>query len=235
MDSSLLANLAVSERISTVTYSWNVMAEIINPDVDRLIYMDGDMIVLNDIRPLWETDMNGCIIAAVDDIAAMKFKEYDRLNIPEKFGYFNSGVILIDRKQWVKNDFSNKVLTYARENAEILKFQDQDAGNAVLKDRRKALDQKWNQQVGIYFLRKKFLNSIYSEEAVEEIKNNPVIVHFNGHEKPWDYANLHPYKNKFNYFLEISKIQKPKEKISLRKTAKKLVYRIFGWNWWNRV
>jgi lipopolysaccharide biosynthesis glycosyltransferase len=235
MDSALLENLAETDRISNVTYSWNVIPELIDPKVNKLLYLDGDMIVLDDIKPLWETDLNGYVIAAVDDIAAIKYKENDRLRIPEQFGYFNTGTILIDRKEWVQNDFSRKVLSFARENAEILKFLDQDAGNCILYNKRKTLHPKWNQQVGVYFLKKNFVNSTYSNEVLDETINKPVIVHFNGMEKPWDYANLHPYKDKFNHFWKLSGIEKPKKKKPLQKIAKKLVYRLLGWSWWNRI
>ena len=235
MDAALLANLAETDRISNVTYSWNVMPELIAPEVDRLLYLDGDMIVLDDIKPLWETDLNGYVIAAVDDIAAIRYKENVRLSIPEQFGYFNTGTVLINRGEWVKNNLSRKVLSFARENAEILKFLDQDAGNCVLFDKRKILHPKWNQQVGVYFLKKNFINSKYSDDVLEETINRPVIVHFNGMEKPWEYANLHPFKDKFQYYWELSGIEKPKDKKPLRKIAKKIVYRLLGWGRWNRI
>ena len=235
LDPSLFNNLAVSERISSVTYYRDLIPEAINPEVEKIAYLDGDMIVLGDIRPLWEIDLEGYTIAAADDIAAIKFKEYDRLNIPEKFGYFNSGTILINRKEWIKNDISRKIFSYTRENIEILKYLDQDAENFTLCDKRKTLEQKWNQQVGIYFLRQKFLDSFFSQEQVKEIKKKPVIVHFNGMEKPWEYVNLHPYKKEFQYFLKISGFKKPEGKFIFRKLVKKIVYRILGWSWWNRI
>jgi lipopolysaccharide biosynthesis glycosyltransferase len=235
MEAALLENLAETDRISSITYSWSVMPELIDPDINKLLYLDGDMIVLDDIKPLWETDLNGYIIGAVDDIAAIKFKECDRLRIPAKFGYFNTGTILIDTKEWVKNGFSRKLLSYARENADILKFLDQDAGNCVLYNKRKVLHPKWNQQVGVYFLKKNFVNSTYSDEILEETINKPVIVHFNGMEKPWEYANLHPFKSKFQYYWKLSGIKEPRKNIPLRKVAKKMIYKIFGWGRWNRI
>jgi lipopolysaccharide biosynthesis glycosyltransferase len=235
MDTALLANLAVTERISNVTYSWNVMPELIDPEVNKFLYLDGDMIVVDDIKPLWDTDLNGHLIAAVDDIAAIKYKEFDRLNIPEKFGYFNTGTLLINKTEWVKNGYTKKVLAYARDNAEMLKFLDQDAGNCVLYDKWKNLHPRWNQQVGMFFLKKGFVASKYSNEVLDEIINKPAIIHFNGMEKPWDYSNLHPFKDKFNYYWKISGIEKPKEKKPVRKIVKKLVYRLFGWGRWNRI
>jgi len=235
LDSSLLEGLPVNNRISKDTYSWYLAAETINSDTDRLLILDGDIIVLDDIKPLWETELNGYTIAAAQDIAGIKLKEHIRLNIPDKKGYFNCGVILINLREWTKNGFTRKVLAFAKENPCILKYLDQDAGNYVLQDRKKNIDLKWNQQVGIYFLRKKYIRSIYSEEAVNEIKKNPAIVHFNGLEKPWNYTNLHPFKDKFNFFLKISGMKKPKEKVTFRKFVKKTAYRIFGWSWWNRI
>jgi len=235
MDSALLANLAETERISNITYSWNVMPELIDPAVNKLLYLDGDMIVLDDIKPLWETDLNGYIIAAVDDIVALKFKENERLHIPEQFGYFNTGTVLINRKEWMKNDLSRKVLSFARENAEILKYLDQDAGNSILYDKRQILHPKWNQQVGVYFLKKNFVKSTYTNAVLNETIHKPVIVHFNGMEKPWDYANMHPFKRKFLYYLKLSGIKKPNVKRPVRKVVKKFVYWVVGWNRWNRI
>jgi lipopolysaccharide biosynthesis glycosyltransferase len=235
MDSALLENLSVNDRISNDTYCWNIMPDLIDPKVNKLLYLNGDMIVLDDIKPLWETDLNGYIIGAVDDIAAIKFKEFDRLKIPEQFGYFNAGTILINRREWVKNDFSGKVLSYARENGKFLKFLDQDAGNFILYNKRKTLHPKWNQQVGVYFIKKNFTNSKYSNEDLEEAIKNPVIVHFNGMEKPWDYVNLHPFKSKFIYYWRMSGIKQASVKKPIRKVAKKLVYRLLGWGRWNRI
>ena len=235
LDDKEFQNLAISDRISRVTYYRDVIPGKISPEIEKILYLDGDMIVLGDISELWNTNIDNYIVATVDDLYAIHCREFDRLKIPEKYGYFNSGLFLINRNEWVKNNISQKIFDYTRENIANLKFLDQDVENYVMHTQRKVIDQKWNQQVGLYFMRSGFNNPDYSEKTLEEVKSKPVIVHFNGVEKPWNYVNLHPFKKEFNRYLKISGFKKLDEQVTLRKIAKKVVYRTMGWSWWNRI
>lgn len=234
LDDSKFQNLAFSDRLSSVTYYRDVIADTINPDVEKILYFDGDMIIVGDIGPLWETNIDNYILGAVDDLNATKSREFDRLQVPEQFAYFNSGTWLINRREWIKNNTSEKIFKYTRANKEKLKYLDQDAENVILHNRRKVLDLKWNQQVCLYLNHSGFNNKKYSQQQLDEVKLNPVVVHFNGIEKPWNYVNLHPFKKDYKHFERISGLPLIPEKITLKKRAKKVVYRIFGWAWWNR-
>lgn len=234
LDDSKFQNLAFSDRLSSVTYYRDVIPETINPDVEKILYLDGDMIVVGDISPLWNTNLDNYILAAVDDLNAIKSKEFDRLKIPQKYGYFNSGTWLINRREWVKNNTSYKIFSYTRANKEILKYLDQDAENVILHERRKTLDLKWNQQVCLYLNHSGFDIPDYTQKQLDDAKYHPVIVHFNGIEKPWHHVNLHPYKKDYLNYQKTSGLPLIPENITLKKRLKKVIYRIFGWAWWNR-
>ncbi len=83
------------------------------------------------MHELWQTNLEGNVIAAVEDAGF-----HDRL---EKMGitkenekYFNSGMMLIDLVRWRAKSITQKVLDYINQNPEKLRFHDQDALNAIL-------------------------------------------------------------------------------------------------------
>lgn len=68
------------------------------PELDRAIIMDIDMIVLGDIRKVWETDLEGNLLAAAPD-RRLGWKQQD-LGISPHHAYFNIGTMLVDFRKW---------------------------------------------------------------------------------------------------------------------------------------
>ena len=65
--------------------------------IERLLYMDCDMIALDDVAKLWTVDLGENIIAAVEDAGVPS--TFGKMAIPaESMCYFNSGLLLIDVK-----------------------------------------------------------------------------------------------------------------------------------------
>jgi lipopolysaccharide biosynthesis glycosyltransferase len=232
--SSIFENFNFNERISLASYYRILIPEIINKNINKILYLDGDMIVNGDLLPLWETDLNDYVIGASDDIVAIDVKEFYRLEIPKEFGYFNAGMVLINTEKWRNDNTTQKVLTFLTENKEIIKFHDQDGLNKILFDKVKKLPVKWNQQVGIYCCKPNFIRSVFPGMDLEKTTKNPVIVHFNGKEKPWNYVSLHPFTKMFKYYLKLSGLKNNAEKITLKKFLKKQAYRLLGWKRLNR-
>jgi lipopolysaccharide biosynthesis glycosyltransferase len=230
---AIFESFRTDSRISSATYYRILIPKIIDRNVKKILYLDGDITINGDITALWETEMNGFIIAGVNDAAAVDMMENKRLNIPEEFHYFNAGMLLIDTEKWNAFDTTPKLIEYLNQNFHKNRFFDQDALNAILYDKCKKLPPVWNQQIGIYYIDPKIINDVYSKEDIVQAKKNPVIIHFNGKEKPWHYVSLHPYKKKFRHYLAISGLKNLDKNITLKKLVKKEVYRIFGWARWN--
>lgn len=139
-------NVVTSDRIPETAYYRIAIPELFRgKNVERLLYMDCDMIAIKDITPLWDLEFNGAIVAAVED--AGFHQRLEKMEIPvQSTRYFNSGLMLINLEKWLEQDITKKVLTFIEENPEKLRFHDQDALNAILHDRWIPLHPKWNAQ-----------------------------------------------------------------------------------------
>ncbi|TXK52124.1 glycosyltransferase family 8 protein, partial [Pontibacter qinzhouensis] len=116
----------------------------------KVIYMDVDMIVLEDISKLWHTDIGNNIFAAVQDHQKVVSCEwggipnYKALGIPADTKYFNSGLLLINTKKWIEAGISNKVIRCMNDNMAHVNYADQYGLNVAMYNQWFELDSNWN-------------------------------------------------------------------------------------------
>lgn len=189
VDESLVSNCPLNpeSHISRPTY-YRLMAPSILPDsIDKILYLDGDMIVNGDILDLWNTDVSGYAFAGVEDWAYILSENYTRLQYDDKYGYYNAGVTLYNLDYWRANNVTDQLFNYINQNVDRIMWLDQDAVNGFLHKHRQILPIKYNFQV-FFFMRNSW--SLYSNDFKQDVlrtAENPVIIHYNGHIKPWDY------------------------------------------------
>jgi len=109
-------------------------------DIQRIIYLDSDIMVTADLGELFHTDMRGHPIAAVQD-AGMRQIYCEGLGLDARH-YFNAGVLLIDLTQWCEP--AHRALALFAEKGATYPCLDQDVLNIVFKDNWLELDGKWN-------------------------------------------------------------------------------------------
>lgn len=180
------------------TYSRLWIGEFFPADVERVLYLDVDMVVAGSVAPLWSIDLNGALMAAVDIPGSMR--GVDRLALRPEDGYFNAGMLVIDLKQWRETAAGQQVLEYIQENPERVLY-DQDALNAVFHHRTKRLPFEWNA-----------IRPFYDEPTelplaqieLEKIRRDAIIIHFNGNLKPWSYFCDHPRRNEYTKYLRMT-------------------------------
>ncbi|SEK61812.1 glycosyltransferase family 8 protein [Parapedobacter koreensis] len=149
----------------------------VSPGTERVIFLDVDMIMLEDISKLWYTDLQTNIVGAVQDQFIQIVSRWGGISNYEQFGYtkdskyFNAGLMLMDIKKWQANDISNKVLKCLAENKEHAQFQDQYGLNAILGHHWLELDPLWNRFA-------------YSEDK------NPYLIHFTGRKPIYETYNF---------------------------------------------
>ena len=227
-----------SGRISCAAYYRILMPDLIDSSVSRFLYLDADIIVNRDLQELFETDLNHMVLGAVDDLVTIDSNMHHYLNLPEENAYFNSGVLLIDVRKWKDGNFGERVMSFISANYELCKFHDQDALNALLFKDRFSLPPKYNQQIGFFLLRKSDILKVFNFKAIADAKKNPVIIHFNGLEKPWHYMSFHPYRFLFSKYSGSASPDfndKPKTKHTFKERFKKeIFYRFIGWDRYNR-
>jgi lipopolysaccharide biosynthesis glycosyltransferase len=156
-------------------------------DLDRILYLDSDLLVLDSLVPLWGTDLRGSWVAAVTNV----FQD-DHLGRPAELGlpgpeaYFNAGVLLLNLAEMRADRRTEALLEFAVASGERLAWRDQDALNVVLGSRRLDLHPRWNLMNSILLFPR--AAEVFGAEAVAEARRKPAIRHFEGpgDNKPWD-------------------------------------------------
>lgn len=182
--------------IDTYTRLW--LGEFFPETVDRVLYLDADIVVVGSIAPLWSTDLGGALMGAVDIPGSDQGVR--RLAMRMEDGYFNAGMLLIDVAQWRATRAELTVLDYIRLNPERVSY-DQDALNACFRSRTKRLDYKWN--VIRPFYREPLVLPLGRAE-IEAIRRDAQIIHFNGGSKPWSYFCDHPRRAEYEKYLRMT-------------------------------
>lgn len=188
------------DRGSLSQYARLFVSSDLPQDLDRVLYLDCDIIINQSIGRLWNIDMKGKTIAAFMDA----FSKYYRVNIdlqPDDV-MFNSGVMLIDLNRWNEQKVEKRLLDFiAKKNGKIQQG-DQGALNAVLSHDTYCFEPKFNTVTIFYdFSYKEMLiyrkpPKFYKEETIKKAIENPVIIHFTTSflsKRPWMIGCQHRY------------------------------------------
>jgi lipopolysaccharide biosynthesis glycosyltransferase len=193
VDEALLRSLYVSLHVSKAAYARLLMGEVLPPEIDRILYLDCDLIIRGDLGELWDADLKDKTVGAVRDVS--DYSWHAKLGLPPGAPYFNSGVLLTDLARWRKLGIGRQCLDFVRHHPERLTWWDQCALNLMLHEDWLPLDPRWNFQsmeigsVDYGLIRFKQL----SKPLLNEIR----IVHFTTELKPWHYMNDHPLKREY--------------------------------------
>ncbi|MEF9983527.1 MAG: glycosyltransferase family 8 protein [Oscillospiraceae bacterium] len=184
LEDSFLADAPITFHFSREMYYRIFASNFLPKTVDKALYLDPDMVIVNSLWELYNTNMGENFFAATKSLNPITQTEYKfRLKMPENSVYFNSGVLLMNIKQLREELDEKKVLDYIRENQEILVLPDQDVLNSLYNDRTIVFDDfKFNFDARYYNIQK----LIYRElNDLNEIRKIVSIVHFCGKNKPW--------------------------------------------------
>lgn len=134
------------------------------PELDKVLHLDADTIVCEDLTPLWETDIKGKWFAAV--------REDKGSYHPFGDVYYNAGVLLVNLTQMRKDGIIPEMVDYL--NIVPQPYADQDAWNkyAIEQDKAVALPVRYNE------------NFATGQTAA------PAIVHFCGFKDWWNMAGM---------------------------------------------
>lgn len=182
--------------IDTYTRLW--ADEFFPAEANRVLYLDADMVVVGNIGPLWDTDLEGALLGAVDIPGSQQGVR--QLEMPAEAGYFNAGMLLIDIRQWRQGRAVETVLDYITAHPERVMY-DQDALNACFHHCRKRLDYKWNVIWPFY---REPIELPVPRSEIEAIRRDALIIHFNGASKPWSYFSDHPRTIEYQKYLRMT-------------------------------
>ena len=194
--------------ITRTTYYRLFLAEILPQELDKVLYLDGDVIVRHSLLPLWNTNIEEKAVAAAYDCSSGRIEYYNRLKYPFELGYFNAGVLLINLKYWREHQVLNDVISYMENHADSIRCHDQDVLNVVFRCRKVTVPLKYNLQH--LFLLKKCDDYDYwkLEQEVLEAREDPCIVHFTSRWKPWRIYRrgwVHPFSSTWDKYQNMTK------------------------------
>ena len=197
-DDSNLRHIKAKNHVSRAAYIKLFLPEILNT-MDRVIFLDSDIIVRKDIAKLWDMFDDIYSIQAVWD-SGYDGVENEVLGLSPTDKTFNSGVMLMNlskMRQWQETE---QLVAFVEEKNHLTILNDQAAFNAVYAHKWGALPLQWNVQYHFYFAPKDQLSLTKIEKA--ELLNDPWIVHFSTHSKPWMFRNAHPFKAEFKQIFQ---------------------------------
>lgn len=145
---------------------------------NKALYLDGDMLCRGSLKELADMDMTGIMAAVVSD----RGEEHHRQMVHTE-RYFNSGMMLFNIKDWMKenlfDDIVQRAVNRAAKNEKVVRLHDQDILNEMLDGRCRFLDKKYN------YLYNLDLQSIFKKQPHNEDYRDQIILHFAGHTKQW--------------------------------------------------
>lgn len=193
---------ATHNRLSLAAYYRCFLSAILPANVDRVLYLDCDIVITGHIAGLWQTPMDeNTAIAAIEDTGCREKQRYDILKYPESDSYFNSGVMLINLAYWRQHDIAQACVDFYHKHPERIIFNDQDLLNCVLHNHKKLVDLQWNVQDGFYRNVPAFSDEWRKTHA--DILKNPVILHYTNR-KPWNYDSQHPLRHLYFKYWDLT-------------------------------
>ena len=194
----------VDKRIPRASYFRLFLTKLLPHDLDKVLYLDGDIIVRHSLTELWNVDVSAYALAAVPDMREGTIDRYNRLQYSPSLGYFNAGMLLINLKYWREHQVVDQFLDCMRKHQVQLVYHDQDILNFVFHEQKKMLPIKYNFQHGHLWKEPLFDFRRY-EQQVAEARKDPVIIHYTGG-KPWmsyiKYPN--PYGSSFFKYQDMT-------------------------------
>lgn len=211
IDESWISNLPIGmdgqqSHITLATYFRLYLSELLPVTLNKILYLDCDIVVRHSINDLWNMNIENYAIGCVPDADDGQILNYNRLKYSQRLGYFNAGVLLINLKYWRAHDIFNRFLIFIRQYPERILYHDQDIMNYVLKDEKVILPLKYNVTNGL--LNKEIhISWEYESELMEALKN-PYILHYISHNKPWIKGCTHPFKAEFFKYRDMTEWKK---------------------------
>ena len=195
VDKSHFDNFPIKRHFSLNTY-FRYLIPNIKPELNKVLYIDTDMMVVGDIKEIFDTDISEYGIGAVPYIDEYynkgMYNDYKKnLFIPETHLYFNAGMLLINCEYWRKYNIVDLLFAKTNELKDKLDAPDQDILNIVFANSYKRLDDKYNIVVD--------MTCTYTDihEYVSKL-SGCYILHYTGGQKmrPWMNKNV-PYESVF--------------------------------------
>ncbi len=190
--------------INISTYIRLFLFDILPTPIEKIIYLDCDLVVVDDLIDLWNTNIENYSIAGVIDSTDQIEKAYldSQFNPQKSYTYINAGVLLMNLNYWREKNILEELLLYAEEKPDKILYADQDMLNGALTESITKIPVRYNVHMALCSKKYKVL-SIFQKEIDEGLKDR-AITHYTTSMKPWLKGCTHPFKKDFLLYKAIS-------------------------------
>lgn len=209
-------------RFSPETY-YRLFSDIIFRNYTKILYIDVDTIILDNIAKLYNTDISNYYLAAARNYSSFKitmnnglwnkrrFRDYlmTELKLKNPYNNFQAGVILINIEQMIKIKLHHQAINLLQQIPNPI-LVDQDILNTICQDHVLFISPQWNYEWVNQLNIDTFVFPEFLEEAINALQKL-LIIHYNGKEKVWasplkelahywwHYARMTPYYEEIIY------------------------------------
>lgn len=228
VDETYFENLTIADNhpnLSIATYYRLILPTILDTAIDRILYLDCDVIVLGNVKNLFELNLDGYGVAAVKDCVPGDDAHRIVMGLPLNAKAFCAGVLMINIDYWRDNNSQENMLRFAKDMRDRLFMEDQDVLNHEFRNH-------WFQLPYKYGYTPMSIVPIDSNQTLEDVLEytyKPEIIHYASLVKPWLDVNF-PGREYYWKYAKLSGFRDIKEteaKKSVRIMINKLKTRYY--------
>ena len=189
--------------ITRSTYARLLLPDVLPAHVDRVLYLDCDLVVRRCIGELYDLEFDGAVALAVQAMGTPFVCSLWGVGGWFESGRaasdinFNAGVMLMDLTAWRREQIGQIALGYARAcDPDHPLVADQESLNATFGPRIRSIDPRWNQQSELFSNVHASLLP-YSRERLNILRSDPWVIHYSQASKPWQADCSHPWVNEW--------------------------------------
>lgn len=202
---NIFKDAPASERWPESIYYRLLAHELLPKTLDKILYLDADILCVNNLLPLYNQDIDSYLYAAASHTRLEVTDTINRLRLgnQELDSYFNSGVLLMNLVNIRQTVQSESIYSFIQDNANKLLLPDQDILNGLYGDQILSLpDEIYNFDSRLPFLYEMMSQKEYNFDWV---LNNTIILHFCGKEKPWTTQAKGRFSILYKHYLSLTK------------------------------
>lgn len=191
---------------SKAMYYRLLAAELLPESLDRILYLDPDILVIGPLSPLYNIELDdhlyaACIHHGLVDLAAPVNKL--RLSAYETDGYFNSGVLLMNLPRIRETVSPQEIFSYVEKNRQLLVLPDQDVLNGLYGELILPVSEHiWNYDARRY---NEYKLASQGDMDMDWVMQKTAILHFCGKRKPWNKAYFGRFSALYKHYMQQAK------------------------------
>lgn len=198
----LFKDAPVNRYYSRTMYYRMLAGDILPKEIDKIIYLDPDILVINPLVDLWNEDLTGYLFAAASHTVEDSITDnINRIRLETSNVYFNTGVLAMNLKECRGKVRIEDINCFIADNEHRLLLPDQDVFNALYGELTKQIsDAVWNYDARKYTQYLLISKGIYDEDW---IMKNTSILHYCGKDKPWNKNYRYRFGNIYRHYENI--------------------------------